>query len=337
LSKSWPEWVVENFERNCDPNEIVRVLLDNKFTVPDIRQMMGDRFPQHSPHINDDPVSQMINMGPIDANHLHRKRTALLATQCALASLAPSRKTIERRRNVSRVEFLEQYYALNRPVILCGMMEGWQAMTKWTPEYLKSVCGEEMVEIMAARETNPLYEMQDKKHRRNVRFSEFVDMVVSANESNDYYITARNDFFGRPGTKALLKDMVMFPEYLNNDNPGYGVFLWFGPKGTITPLHHDPMNIFMAQVQGRKQIKIIPSNEIDLIYNHYSVYSQVDISNPDYDKFPNFRQATVIDLELAPGEVLFLPVGWWHYVKALDRSMTVSFINFIFPNDHEYK
>jgi len=336
LAKDWSEWVVENLDRDCDPDGIVHILLDNEFPVPIIRKMMGDRFPEHSSHIKNGYGADEGEATPIDADFLNRKRMALLTIQRMLARLDPGRRTIERRHDVSRDEFLEKYYAASRPVILCDMMEDWEARTKWTPEYLKATCGGEMVEIMAARESNPLYEIQSQKHRRTVRFSEFVDMVVNANESNDYYLTARNDFFSRPGTKALLKDMVIFPEYLKNDNPGSGMFLWFGPKGTVTPLHYDLMNIFMAQVQGRKKIKVVPANELDLVYNHFSVYSQVDVSNPDYDKFPNFRQATVIDLELAPGEVLFLPVGWWHYVKALDRSMTVSFTNFIFPNSYEW-
>jgi ribosomal protein L16 Arg81 hydroxylase len=50
-----------------------------------------------------------------------------------------------------------------------------------------------------------------------------------------------------------------------------------------------------------------------------------------------FRQATVINLILQPGEVLFMPVGWWHHVRALDVSVTVSFTNFVFPNHFKWE
>jgi hypothetical protein len=36
---------------------------------------------------------------------------------------------------------------------------------------------------------------------------------------------------------------------------------------------------------------------------------------------------------LNPGEVLFLPVGCWHFVEGLDISVTVSFTNFLWDND----
>jgi len=115
-----------------------------------------------------------------------------------------------------------------------------------------------------------------------------------------------------------------------------GVYLWLGPPSTVTPLHHDLMNIFMAQVAGRKRVKLISPDDIDLVYNHRGVYSLVDCGNPDFERFPRLREADILDVELAPGEVLFLPVGWWHYVRALDASITITFNNFRYPNEFEW-
>jgi hypothetical protein len=335
MDKSWMEWVNENLQRNCDPGGIAEILLANKFTLPAIQEMMGEMFPENLA----EPQTPAVNRNDgaaFDMEQIYRKRESLMQIQRSLAKLSPQKQTIERRSNVSSADFLENYYVPNRPVILCGLMKDWQAPVKWTPEYLKKTCGDQRVEIMASRESSPDYEMNDAPHRKNVTFGEFVDMVTSATETNDYYLTARNEFFTLSGTKPLLKDFTPFKEYLKQDITGGGIFFWFGPKGTLTPLHHDPMNIFMTQVQGRKIVKLIPANEIDLIYNHYAVYSLVDIENPDYTRFPKFREATIFEVELAPGEALFLPVGWWHSVKSLDQSMTLSFNNFIYPNSYEW-
>jgi len=44
----------------------------------------------------------------------------------------------------------------------------------------------------------------------------------------------------------------------------------------------------------------------------------------------------VYDVELQPGEIIFMPLAWWHQVKALDFSVTATFTNFLWPNDaHE--
>jgi hypothetical protein len=264
------------------------------------------------------------------------KLESLLEVYRRLAALAPGAGTVVRREAPSRAEFLEQYYAANRPAVLTGLMRDWKALTAWTPEYLKAVCGQETVQVMAGRDADPRYEINSATHRRTMRFTDYADLVQRGGASNDHYLVANNHFFRRPGTRRLLDDVVAFPEYLDGDALPGGVFFWFGPAGTVTPSHHDTMNILMAQVYGRKRVRLLPSNQIDLVYNEVGVYSEVDWDRPDYARHPRAREATPLELVLEPGEVLFIPVGWWHDVRALDVSMTVSFTNFVFPNSYEW-
>lgn len=49
------------------------------------------------------------------------------------------------------------------------------------------------------------------------------------------------------------------------------------------------------------------------------------MENPDLQKFPRFAEAPFLSCVLAPGELLFIPVKYWHYVRALDLSFSVSF------------
>lgn len=53
--------------------------------------------------------------------------------------------------------------------------------------------------------------------------------------------------------------------------------------------------------------------------------SRVDIDAPDAAAFPLFPQQPFIDGVLEAGQMLYLPPGWWHYVKALSTSVSVSF------------
>ena len=322
LELSWKRWLAENKLLNVPDRELVASMvrggISEQVAVKELQSLA------------DDPCFQAAN----HYTQLLHKRESLALIQRELAKLDPKHLTIERRSNLSRSEFLEHYYSKNRPVIICDQMQGWAALTQWTPEYLKKTCGKAMVTISSGRNENPSYETDDAKHRRTMPFSEYVDMVSTAGETNDYYMTARNEFFKNPEVLALLKDIQPFPLY--SDPAAVGLFMWYGPKGTYTPLHHDIMNIFMAQVQGRKRIRLIPSSEMDLVYNDSDVYSPVNAENPDYEKFPKFRDASIAEVVLAPGELLFLPVGWWHDVKALDQSMTISFNNFVFPNQYKW-
>jgi ribosomal protein L16 Arg81 hydroxylase len=170
-----------------------------------------------------------------------------------------------------------------------------------------------------------------------MRFADYIDMVYSGEVTNDYYMVARNHFFELPEAQPLLDDFVVFPKYLNPPSAGRQCFLWFGPAGTVTPLHHDTSNILFAQVAGRKACRIIPASQWRYVYNSSGAFSDVDCERPDLNRYPMFREATLIDVILQPGEVLFLPVGWWHHMRALDISMTVSFTNFVFPNHFKWE
>ena len=125
---------------------------------------------------------------------------------------------------------------------------------------------------------------------------------------------------------------MQFPEYLDGRDPPGG-FFWMGPAGTITPFHHDLTNNFMAQVIGRKRLKIAPSWDMPLMRNHLHVFSQVDGRVTPPRPSPTFDEPQILECILNPGEILFLPIGCLHYVEGLDISVTVSFTNFVFDND----
>ena len=157
-------------------------------------------------------------------------------------------------------------------------------------------------------------------------------MIESAGETNDFYMTANNSSSNRVALKELWQDIGRLPEYLNAQSADDG-FLWLGPAGTRTPFHHDLTNNFMAQVMGRKLINLIPAYELPYVYNDRHCFTPVDGHSIDYERFPLMRNVQILECVLAPGEILFLPVGCWHYVEGLEVSITVSAINFQLEND----
>ena len=48
-----------------------------------------------------------------------------------------------------------------------------------------------------------------------------------------------------------------------------------------------------------------------------------DNKNPG--KWDEFKQLEYLDCVLGEGEVLYIPIGWWHYVRGLSVSFSVSF------------
>lgn len=266
-----------------------------------------------------------------------RKNESLLNVYRQLSSLTDPPGTIERRSHVTADEFRHGYYARNRPVILTGLARDWPAYQLWTPDYLRGRCGDQEVEVMNGRESDDRYEVNSESHRHRIRFADYVDRVTSAASSNDSYLVANNHFFESPGTRSLLNDLQIRPEFLEAAPPDGSVFLWFGPGGTVTPLHHDALNVLLVQIRGRKRITLIPSVQLPLVYNEIAVYSEVQLEVIDQARFPLFAAVDRIELTLEAGDALFIPVGWWHHVRSLDLAISTSFTSFAFPNDYSWQ
>jgi hypothetical protein len=187
---------------------------------------------------------------------------------------------------------------------------------------------------MAGRSSDPHYELNSEHHRKKVRFTDFIDLISNGENTNDIYMVANNRTLSRQPFCGLLGDCKPVPSFMSKGPKGRS-HLWFGPGGTVTPLHHDKLNILFAQVKGRKAIKLISPRNIHRMYNRRGVFSAVDADAPDFKKFPKFQGLKTYDIILNPGDALFIPVFWWHHVRSLEMSISVSMCNFRDPNRYE--
>lgn len=324
VSAEWRSWMAESLLGGVASGEISATMIECGFdpavVAGALEGMQNDPFYRAA-----DQMAQRF-----------RKLKSILDVRRSLTNLSYAADSIERRTRVSSSEFLERYYAVNRPVILTGLLEGSTARARWTPEYLAEVCGNATVQIMGGRQADPGYETNSESHKREVKMADYVRMVLDCGESNDLYLVANNGFFNRPETQALFPEVPRLPEYLDWSAPGNRVFLWFGPAGTVTPLHHDLMNILVSQIYGTKRFTLIPPEQTPYVYNQVGVYGEVNCGEPDDFRHPLYRQATPIDVEIGPGDVLFIPVGWWHFVRGLEISIMISYTNFRFPNAYDW-
>lgn len=320
VDDEWRRWIAENLTIDRTPESIQSAMVAAGIAAEEAAREI--ELARQSPYFQGIELLR---------NRL-RKREWLLATYRKLNRLHPRAGTIERRHRLSRGEFLDAYYSTNRPVIITGMMDDWPALKTWSLDYFAERFGDREIEVQSGRTAGENYEIEREKYLHALTMAEFVARIQAEGTTNDLYLTANNNSNNKRILPELWDDIVQIPEYLDGRD-GAGGFLWIGPAGTVTPFHHDLTNNFMAQVVGRKRVKIAPSWDLPLMENDYHCYCRVDgrVRPPCPD--PDPEQAQIVECLLGPGEILFLPVGCLHYVEAVDVSVTVSFTNFVFDND----
>jgi ribosomal protein L16 Arg81 hydroxylase len=223
-------------------------------------------------------------------------------------------------------EFFEQFYFMNRPAVIDGLLDETRMLMRWSPEYFAQRFGEVEIEYLTGRDADESYEENFHAHKARIILKDYVSLIRDRGLTNDFYAAGRNLLLHEERLRGLLEEMDLPTQYFGEPSARKNNSrLWFGPAGTVTPLHHDRVNMLFGQVYGRKRFVLIPSFEIANMYNNRDVYSMVDATMPDLERFPKFGKASKTEITLNPGDVLFIPVGWWHWVMALDVSISFSF------------
>jgi len=225
---------------------------------------------------------------------------------------------VERRGRLSAAEFEQEYLKPLKPVVLTEVMSHWPATMKWTVAFFKEHYGHLMVPVVSRNFSRPgkTYLEPD----RYILFREYLDILESG--PSDLRIFLWNIFRQAP---ELRRDFS-FPTLMDgfvNEVP----FLFFGCAGSRVALHYDLdlSHVFLNQFHGHKRVILFPPDQGRHLYHMpFTVASHVDLSQPDFERYPALKYARGQEVVLAPGETLFIPRGYWHYIEYLDGGYSMS-------------
>jgi len=275
-----------------------------------------------------------------------------MPTQCPSDSSHPLaiREPVEHihASDLTSKEFQKRYLRPGQPVVVHGLLD---LEREWDLDYLYEYLKDQIFPI---RHYGRERYQQDKRQwsssgsgveARCMRFGDYANLIKTGEAyERDLYL-ARCSLKQTP--LAEQPTLTYAETWLGLKAPATYLNLWLGPGGHTSSLHYDPMDGVLMQLHGLKKVILFPPSQT---YNLYpipvykqlfhgltlrSVYSQVYPENPDLDAFPKFRQAIPQAQEciLKPGDVLFLPAGWWHEVTSLGDGISSSVNRFwhVFP------
>lgn len=317
LAPEWRVWVLENLLRSGSPADITRQLIERGV----------------EPRRATAAVAQL-GRSPELALCAKLLATAGQAEQ-VVELLCLHRRAIDQvpRRAAPVAEvFYEEVFAQQRPMLFTDLVPGWPAFGKWSPQYLRDRFGQVEVEVTEGREADPVYDQNGSKHAIRCRLADFVDRVNQAGETNDFYMVAQGRNTRLPELASLFDDLALPAGWFDEPRLRTSSALWFGPAGTVTPLHHDTSSILFCQVYGSKRVQLISPLELSMYGVAHSLYSRANAETRE--ALPQGVQ--VLDLTVAAGEALFIPAGYWHQVRALDVSISLALNGFRRPNSFDW-
>lgn len=105
--------------------------------------------------------------------------------------------------------------------------------------------------------------------------------------------------------------------------------VWMGQAGDLTPLRNEPWHGLLVQLHGSERVRLFAPDEYKNVYGRIprdiaDTYTDLpaDEFDPDMDSYPRLRNASSYDVVLDPGDMLYIPVFWWHQVESVDASIS---------------
>ena len=229
-------------------------------------------------------------------------------------------KDIQRVKTISKKDFMESFVKPQVPVVIENLVEDWPATQKWDFNYIREKVGDKVVPLYDDRPVD--YKDGFNEPHAKMKMSEYIDLLER--EPTRYRIFLYN----------VLKEVPELQE--DFDYPKIGLrlmkslpMLFFGGEDSYTFMHYDIdlANILHFHFQGEKECILYPFGEKKHLYkvpHSLITHESIDFSNPDFEKWPALRNASGYKTRLTHGQTLYMPEGFWHYMRYITPGFSMS-------------
>ncbi|RDI08606.1 cupin-like domain-containing protein [Flavobacterium sp. AG291] len=227
---------------------------------------------------------------------------------------------IERVKTITKEDFYNNYVKKQKPLVIEKLTEDWPAYEKWKLDYIKDIAGEKTV---------PLYDDRPVSHKdgfneahAKMKMADYIDLLQSKPTNYRIFLynlmkevpSLKNDFKWPDIGLKLVKQLPM---------------LFFGGEGSRVFIHYDIdfSNILHFHFHGKKRCILFAPDQTPYLYKvpHALISREdIDFDNPDMEKWPALKYAKGLVADLEHGEMLYMPEGYWHYMKYVTPGFSMS-------------
>ena len=234
---------------------------------------------------------------------------------------------------MDRAVFEKEIVSANQPVVIRGLLRDWPAAQAGrrsradAADYFKRLDGGEVINAMVGPpEINGRF-----FYTENYESFNFGSEPVSLSKALETLLSlADKDQAPAIALQAMHVPNIMPSFAAENRMPlldsGIAPRVWISNR-SIVATHFDNNYNIGCVVCGRRRFTVFPPEQVGNLYigpllmtPGGSPISVVDLRDPDFDRFPRFREAldSAQQAVLEPGDAIFIPVLWWHSVESLD-------------------
>lgn len=242
-------------------------------------------------------------------------------------------------RDVSVEEFAERFEKTRTPCVITDAMEAWgcyreDSARRWTIDGLAERFGERKFKVGTDDDGYPV--------RLKMKYIKtYVNDPTHMRDDSPMY-AFDGSVFDKEETKSLLEDFEV-PSYFAEDlfkyvgrkrRPPYR-WIVFGPKRSGSSVHVDPLatSAWNALISGRKRWALYPPRSVD---KATIKPRDIGLDGESVTWFNKMYPRTTteewrkqglpppLDVIQHPGEIMFVPDGWWHAVLNIDDTMAVT-------------